>query len=326
MPPERASRWDRRQITLWSQITGIIILSAILVAHNTFGARPLVPQADQVLTTAAGQIDPPAKPDPFADITLKAHSAFVWDISTHRKLYGKNEYVRHPLASVAKMMTALVASETLAPDTIIRVHASDLREDGDSGLRVGERWRVGELIAFSLVSSSNDAASAIAEAAGAALAGSASSAPRALFVKRMNDKARSIGLLDTTFNNPTGLDVNASTSGAYGTARDMAMLYEYIWRHYPEIFSATALPEVTIKSETGIEHRVKNTNADVARIPGVIGSKTGYTDLAGGNLVLIVDAGVAHPIVIAVLGSTRDDRFRDVEALRSAAARAIASP
>ena len=70
-------------------------------------------------------------------------------------------------------------------------------------------------------------------------------------------------------------------------------------------------------------HHVINTNDLVDQIPGMIGSKTGYTDLAGGNLVLLVDIGIDHPIAIAVLGSTRDERFSDVKKLIDATTNSI---
>ena len=67
---------------------------------------------------------------------------------------------------------------------------------------------------------------------------------------------------------------------------------------------------VTIRSTTGTVHTLANTNPDTTQIPGLLMSKTGYTDLAGGNLVIIFDAGIDHPVAIVVLGSTRDDRHR----------------
>ena len=98
----------------------------------------------------------------------------------------------------------------------------------------------------------------------------------------------------------------------------MAMLFEYVFRKHSEIFTPTTYATLDIRSENNTVHHVTNTNQGVEHISGIIGSKTGYTDLAGGNLVVVVDIGINHPVAIAVLGSTREDRFSDVKQLIAA--------
>ncbi len=269
--------------------------------------------------------------DPYADLNIQAKGVYVWDIKTHRKLYGQNEHMVLPLASVTKMMMALVASETLAPNTNITILPDDLMEEGDSGLYVGEKWSLGELLRFTLVSSSNDGASAIAGVAGATFVndGLATTDPftnKKLFIEKMNQKAKEIGLSNTHFGNVTGLDIESVASGAYGTPRDMSILFEYILKNHPQLFTATAYEKVSVVSRDNITHRVANTNVGVAHVTGLIGSKTGYTDFAGGNLVVIVDIGIDHPVVIVALGSTRDGRFTDVEQLIRATVNEIVKP
>jgi D-alanyl-D-alanine carboxypeptidase (penicillin-binding protein 5/6) len=326
MPPKPTQPrfWNRQRILIGAQVFAIVLLLGVLIVPGAMSAISEEPRGLVAAPTAA-ELRPTTKPNPFTDLELTARAVFVWDIHAHRRLYGKNEYVRMPLASVTKMMTALTAKETIPSDAVIAISAKDLMSEGDSGLRVGERWNVSDLLALALISSSNDAASAIARAGGEFIITEAGRGtdPNEAFIAKMNEKAHSIGLLDTIFRNETGLDLSPETTGGEGTARDMAMLYEYIWRKHPEIFRVTAQPGITLVSESGFIHQVKNTNDAVARIPGIIGSKTGYTDLAGGNLVIITDIGIDHPIVIAVLGSTRDGRFADVEALRLAAISAI---
>ena len=92
----------------------------------------------------------------------------------------------------------------------------------------------------------------------------------------------------------------------------------YIVEHYPEILAGTTQTTTRFYNQNGDYHNAQNTNSTVNRIPGLIGSKTGYTTLAGGNLVIAFDVGLNHPIVIAVLGSTRDGRFEDVLKLTKA--------
>ena len=265
---------------------------------------------------------PPRAPEDFyGGLNLEAQSVFVWDINAHRELYGHNGQQRLPLASVTKMMTALVASEVLSPLAPITIASDDLRQEGDNGLHSGEEWKLRDLLSLTLVASSNDGASAIAEAAGEAMGAGAPTDPsgaKTFFVDGMNKKAVAIGLTDTHYRNESGLDLDPNASGAYGSARDMAILFEYIFKKHPEIFLSTAQSELTLTSESGFVHKVKNTNDAVGRLPGVIGSKTGFTDLAGGNLAVIVDVGVSRPVVIVVLGSTQEGRFTDVEKLLEA--------
>lgn len=264
--------------------------------------------------------------DPFQALSLGARSVYVWDINAHRKLFAKNGDAPLPLASVTKVMTALLASELLPQDAQITVGGKDVREEGDTGLYAGEVWTLGNLLAFTLVASSNDGASAIAAAGSVALQrGSATSTPpnKAIFVMHMNERARAIGLAQTRFTNEGGLDAANGESGGYGSARDMAMLFEYVFRKHPKILLPTSQPRLSVRSQSGFVHEVRNTNQDVVAITGIIGSKTGYTDLAGGNLVVVVDIGIDRPVVISVLGSTREGRFEDVQKLIAATTEAI---
>lgn len=257
--------------------------------------------------------------DPYTKLHLKAKAVYVWDIKTHRKLYGYNERSALPLASVTKMMMALVASELLPSNAKVTIAPLDLEEEGDTGLYVGEKWALADLLKFTLVTSSNDGASAIAGVAGAALAPIGTTTNpftnKKLFIAQMNEKAEDIGLESTHFSDESGLDINSVTSGAYGSARDMSVLFEYILKKHPGLFTPTTYAKVDVRSEDNIVHHVANTNTGVEHVTGIIGSKTGYTDLAGGNLVVVVDIGIDHPVVIVVLGSTRDGRFTDIEQL-----------
>lgn len=293
---------------------------------GNFSAREAVMRVTQ--EQVAGPESATKTPDPYAKLSLRAKSAYVWDVDAHRKLYGQNDELQLPLASVAKIMMALVATESLPPETRVTVTAADVLGEGDTGLSVGEVWTLGRLLEFTLVASSNDGASAIAEATGAHFNGGVSRSAKEnkkLFIEKMNERARGIGLTKTFFRNESGLDLSMGKSGAYGSARDMAMLFEYIFRRHPEIFIPTSASELTLRSENNIVHHIINTNKDVEHITGIIGSKTGYTDLAGGNLVVVIDIGVNHPVVIAVLGSTREDRFSDIRKLIVATTEAVTS-
>lgn len=328
------NRTTQFQLFLLVLISGFLLGPYVLTAvgnlpTQTVAATEEVPVESEAPVSESAPISAPNIPvDPFADIRLTAKSAYVWDVNTHRKLYAKNAETRLSLASVTKVMMALTATELLSQNATVTVAAIDLAEEGDTGLYAGELWAFEKLLAFTLVASSNDGASAIASAGAQAIGErtpTGAPADKGLFIAKMNEKARAIGLTQTTFQNESGLDMG-NRSGGYGSARDIAMLFEYVLRKHPAILAPTAFPSMELTSLHGFTHTIANTNQDVSRIPGMIGSKTGYTDLAGGNLAVVVDIGINRPVVIVVLGSTREDRFRDVERLIAATTKAIANP
>jgi D-alanyl-D-alanine carboxypeptidase (penicillin-binding protein 5/6) len=264
--------------------------------------------------------------DPFDDINLIAKSVFVMDIATEKVLFAKNEEVQLPLASVTKVMTALVASK-IPGDTIVSIQGEDL-QSGPGGLNLFEKWNLKDLINYTLVISSNSGSHAIAGAAGAFIKnsnGDAEAPNMEVFLDRMNETAKDLHMDQTFYLNPSGLDVDVSgeISGAYGSARDMALLFAHIIKNEPDLLQATAYDSLVFKSADGFNHRAENTNIVTREIPGLIASKTGYTELADGNLVIAFDVGPAHPVIVAVLGSTQDGRFTDVEQLVSASIKKI---
>jgi D-alanyl-D-alanine carboxypeptidase len=261
--------------------------------------------------------------DFFANLDIQARSAFVWDVRDQKVLFNKNADEVLPLASITKLMTALIAYELLGDDTRINVTIDAVRTSGDSGLTDGEIFSLKEITDIMLVASSNDGAAALGIAAGNSIEGSID--PDTLFVHAMNIRAEELGLTHTNFKNATGLDISATEAGAQSTARDVALLMEYIIVHYPQVTRLTTIDATRIYNEAGEYHEVENTNEVVKDIEGLIASKTGYTELAGGNLVVAFDAGLNRPIVAVVLGSTQSERFTDILALTESARAYIAA-
>jgi serine-type D-Ala-D-Ala carboxypeptidase (penicillin-binding protein 5/6) len=265
------------------------------------------------------------KQNPFDSLSLDARSAFVWDISDNKALYAKNDETQLPLASLTKLMTALLAKETLPKGDSVEVGADAIAKEGDSGLSWGEKWRVSDLVDLTLITSSNDGAHALAASVANFLiqktteedSGVNTNKAQITFSGLMNKKASEIGLTQTFFVNESGLDANDGLSGAYGSARDLAYLISYILKSSPTLLEGTQYQERTITSLDGISHYAKNTHNAVNSIPGILGSKTGFTDLAGGNLAVVFEISPGHPIVAVVLGSTYDGRFEDVQSLVS---------
>ncbi|MBI2617903.1 D-alanyl-D-alanine carboxypeptidase [Candidatus Kaiserbacteria bacterium] len=262
--------------------------------------------------------------NPFEGLFLEAKAAYVYDIAEDRVYFTKNETAQLPLASLTKVMTALVASELISDNTPITLTEESVAIEGDSGLKPGERWTFRKLLDYTLLVSSNDGAHAIAGVAGAfVLAEDENSNPHARFIARMNQKAHELGLTQSFFINESGLDVSTAVSGGYGSAKDMGTLTAFTVKR-PEILEATSYSALHFISEDAFTYGATNTNAAIGKIPGIIASKTGFTDLAGGNIVVVFNAGINHPVVAVVLGSSYEGRFNDIEKLVRASLKRIA--
>ncbi len=259
---------------------------------------------------------PFAHVDPFQNVSVIARSAIVYDISAKKVIYSKNPDDVLPLASLTKLLTMVTAVELLPASTVVTIKKEFIDEEGDSGLMLGEKWKLSDLVDYSLMVSSNDGASAIAAAAGAF---QSQSDPSGLtlgdFIASMNVEAKKIGMSNSKFFNVSGLDISKTQSGGYGSARDMATLLSYILESHSNILSATRYQSLSFTSLSKIRHSAQNTDTALMNIPAVLGSKTGYTELAGGNLAVAFDPGIGRPIAVVVLGSTYDGRFSDVENL-----------
>ncbi len=273
-------------------------------------ARP-TPLAQSAATTERSPL-PAIAADSLA---LTARAAYVWDIAGQRALFTKNHTEVFPLASITKLMTALLAYELIDEQSVTTVPLAAIRQPGHSGLAAGEQLTQEMLMQLALITSSNDAAYALAHAVGERL-GPGPAVQQ--FVTAMNVRADELGYESLSFFNPTGLDESATQAGGYGTARDVSFLMEYIVQNYPELLEPTRQEFTRVYNEAGAHHNALNTNRMVTAIPNIIGSKTGFTDLAGGNLTVVVDVGFNRPVVITVLGSTRSERFTDVLAIHAA--------
>lgn len=224
---------------------------------------------------------------------LSAKSVFVKDLTTTTILYQKNASVRLPIASTTKIMTALVASGYFKPNSVLIVGQSSQIPGSRVGLNLGEDLSFRSLLYGMLLSSGNDAAYAIAENYPAGVLG---------FVSEMNKKASDLGLLNTHFENPAGFD----SPNHYSSAKDLSIVTE-------EALKDAQLTRIFATKETNIvsldkkyTHNLANLNKLLSTVKGVLGVKTGYTDVAKENLVTLVNRD-NHKILTVVLGS--DDRF-----------------
>lgn len=238
----------------------------------------------------------------FINSEIMAKAVSIYNLDKNEKIYGENDKKVLPIASLAKIMTVLVALDQYDVTDEIEIPKSAVKEIGDSGLFPYERWRFSSLAKFTLIVSANDGAHALSKNSD-------------VFLDKMNQKAKELGLSNTSFLNTTGLDINEEFSGGYSTAEEINLLAAYALNTYPEIFTVTALPETKYQSRSGFIHEAKNTNTITSKIPNLLFSKTGMTTLAGGNLTIIFKNKTGDRIAITVLGSTQEGRFSDMEKL-----------
>ncbi|MBP6881890.1 MAG: D-alanyl-D-alanine carboxypeptidase [Candidatus Pacebacteria bacterium] len=303
---------SERRIVVIFQVGVLFIILAGLFSAIFIGPKQTANVQDTVdiQTVPVKPANEGDVPQNFSDVSVRAKAAYIWDVKGQRALYAKNEDEVLPLASITKLMTALLAYEIASADTDTRLSNKAIaQEGGGEGLQAGEEFTLKNLSKIALISSSNDAAYALGASTGALLG---DRDPALQFIQGMNIRAEELELDSLNFKSTTGLDISTNEPGAVGSAKDVSLLVEYILEQHPELLEATTLGGARIYNTQGEYHDVENTNEALYAIPNLIGSKTGYTDLAGGNLTVAFDVGMDRPIIVTVLGSTRDERFTDV--------------
>jgi D-alanyl-D-alanine carboxypeptidase len=205
-----------------------------------------------------------------------------------------------PMASVTKLMTALVVADHADSNEVVLISATAAATgEAEIGLVPGELWTVHDLLAAVMVRSGNDAAVALAEHVGGSIAG---------FAAMMNEKADELGLEHSRFVNPHGLDAD----GHYSSARDLLVMAQAAMDN-PEIARLARTKVVKFRDDpNGIKRRAVNTNTLLGAYPGVIGMKTGYTGEAGKVLVTTADQD-GRRLISVVMGS--EDHFFDTRQL-----------
>ncbi|HTK05023.1 MAG TPA: serine hydrolase [Candidatus Eisenbacteria bacterium] len=267
-------------------------------------AKRTVASSPRALALRSASFTPVKKPDavfPFG--TLSADSVLVIDVATRDVLISKNAYRSWPLASITKLMTALVALDHRVP---MGRQASILEKDEVGGARLrmdpGTVLTVRQIFDAMLIGSANNAANALARATKIA---------REDFIEEMNEKAEDLGLHATTFVDPTGIEV-----GNVSTAEDIAALGLEAFA-VPDVRRATTTAQTTIVAAR-TKHTIKNTNAlltDDGNGLYVLGGKTGYLEESRWNLVVKMKDARNKPLLVVVLGAESQARsFKDAQA------------
>ena len=281
------------------------MLSFLVVASfgvsGKYNKKIEVPQIEVLSyqTTDREFVDLPALKEQHEDFPiLSAQAVLAVDVDSGVYLFEKDPDQPFLPASTTKIITALVALDTFSQNDVLIAFNPGV--DGQKmRLVAGEQMTFGNMLKGLLIMSANDAAKVIAQN----YPGGEED-----FVVAMNEKTGELGLFDSYFTNPAGLDNFEQVT----TARDMAILGIYAMQNkkFAEVVQLQA--EVVTSTDGQIVHNLKTTNLLLGNVDGVVGIKTGWTENARENLITFVERD-GKTIVIALLGS--QDRFGETEQL-----------
>ena len=231
------------------------------------------------------------------DVETSAKAVLVYDTKRQKILWQKQAFKSRPIASLTKLMTALVALEEIPKDKLLKVSLKATETPGQAGgFEPGEHFFAIDLLKALLIQSSNDAAVALAEYLG-----------YEQFIKLMNEKASALNLQNSHFANPTGLDEDNNFSSAFDLAKLSEKLLEY-----PVFWEILGTKEVIIQSQEGLPHKLRNTNQLLGN-PDMIAAKTGFTQEAGGCLLALLKMPNQEHLILVILGAK--DRFQEAQTL-----------
>ena len=263
---------------------------------------------------------PQSLPEPASMPELSAQSVLVYDQASGQPLLAKNATMQTPIASITKLMTAmLVINAGLPMDERITITSDDRDTIKGTGSRlaIGAQYTREQLLHLALIASDNRAAHALAR-----------SSPGGLdrFVATMNRTARVLGMRDTVYVEPTGL-----SSSNRSTALDLAKLADYAYQNYPEIRQITATGQYTLGTQRVVlkrrHHRqakvyyraiaFNNTNRLTRMDDWHIGlSKTGFINEAGHCLVMQAEVADRDVIIVLLDAMGNNSRARDAARIK----------
>lgn len=278
-----------------------------MIAQNTeASANP----PDSVIRATAETIRPPHKKDPNdLGIVHTGKSGFIADVESAGVLYADHPHDVYPIASLTKLMTAIVVMES--PTKLngeITFQADDFDVQSRSFFRIGDKVARKDVMRAMLIGSVNEAAQAFSRSSGMR---------EEDFIVHMNQKARELQLTSFVFADPTGLD-----AGNRGSAADVAALLTIAMR-YPEIREAMNSANLTVTTTAQRSYQIEPTNlllySYLNKDPyQIVGSKTGSLPAAGFNLAQVTRNAYGHEVVVVLLGSDNHfSRYQDVKAMTS---------
>ena len=251
----------------------VLLLSFLLIQRSDFTI------ANQEIKVESVDLFRPLSKDKINELNIESNnflSVFIKDgkeiILSEKKA---DEVIA--IASLTKLMTAIIVLENYNLDDLIQISASAIATYGDAGnLQIGEIMTIRDLLYITLIESSNDGAEALAEKMGVST-----------FVYKMNEKAASLGMNNTWFINPSGLDEGNLYN--FSTVNDLKKMVVYILENHSLIAEILSLPEKELTSHSGISRTIRNTNVLLKESDAYLWGKTGYTNRANGCLILILN-------------------------------------
>ncbi|MDP3957705.1 MAG: D-alanyl-D-alanine carboxypeptidase family protein [bacterium] len=255
--------------------------------------------------------DPELKPYAPLLSVVSAHASIILDVDSGKVLYAHNAEEERQIASLTKLFTATLVMERVKNlDEPVTIDEEAVYAEGTrvgcprsgfcSGVRLkpGEKLSVRDLLKAALMNSANDAAIALGKHIGGTQEG---------FVKMMNERARELGLIHTHFCTPSGLEPEGRESQCYSSAGDVAKIAAHALK-FPLLWEIMRFDKQMIVSADGrYQHEIFNTDQLLGQFPNLIGTKTGFTPLAGYSLLAVAtDYSQNHRVVAVLL----DDPYR----------------
>lgn len=234
---------------------------------------------------------------------ITAQAAFFIEVNTGEVLYQKNHLEKLPIASLTKIMTAIITLESRKLDESILVSKkAALTEPDKMYLVAGERLTIKELLEGIFLVSANDAAEALAEGV---------TGRREEFINLMNSKAASLGMFSSKFINPSGLEEDGQTESS--SALDVAVMSRFAIKNFPELLAISSQPHILIASNN--YHQDYDLYSGINLLtsyPGVLGFKTGFTPTAGLTLVTFAKKGDKEVLGVLLNSTERRDDAKDL--------------
>lgn len=255
------------------------------------------------LLSAAEPNNFPIRRPEAVDPVIAAKSYLLYETKNGKMILAHNTRQPLPIASLTKILTAMVVRENLALDEILTMDAASRNVDQEGAdFYLGEKVYARDLLGAMLVKSSNDAAVALAKRV--------EEKTRERFSAMMNRQAYAIGMVNSSFLDPAGLN-----DDAYSTAEDLLKLALYA-KKYPEIWQGLGKSSWAMRSADGqLAHLFLSTNRLFETIPNIIGGKTGYTDSALGCMILEVKNPFVSGSSFLALVVGSPARFEDIRKL-----------
>ena len=304
---------EKFKLVFWvtfSVVLGISFVSMVSLVFNQTNYKKILEPKQSITTVLQSlvtgkELKVEEKPQYFYvnkdinnQLKVSALSFLVGDLNTGEVILSKNQDEKFPIASISKLMTALVTREITNSNDTAQVSKKTLNTEGkNGGLKVGEKIKITDLVYPLLLESSNDAAEIIAERFG-----------RDIFIRKMNEVAENLQMSKTSYEDPSGLSPKNQSS-----VSDIFKLAGYLNQQKGDL-TPSILQITTLRSFSNKKHNWSNISQFLHK-DGYIGGKSGYTDEAKQTVVSLFSLPLgkldSRPISIVLLQS--QDRYKDVE-------------